>query len=120
DPRVDGHVVHALLGLLEDRVPEQLPGEGLGLAVDLLQRLVDGHGADGDGAVADDPLSGAELSLWPSWAAEEVTAEVPMLALTLVRNRLPMTMGSVSGWLTLAGRMARPPAPSPPTTSGAT
>ena len=55
---VDGEVVHALLGLLDERVAEDLPGEVLGLAVDLLQRLVDGHGADGHGAVAQDPLAG--------------------------------------------------------------
>ena len=53
---VDGEVVHALFGLLNQRVPENLPGEVLRLAVHLLQRLVDRHAAHGDGAVADDPL----------------------------------------------------------------
>src|ERR671917_2888877 len=52
----------------------------------------------------------AQVSLSTSSAAEDVTAEVPMLALILVRNRVPMIIGSVSGWLTLAGRMGRPPA----------
>ena len=54
---VDGEVVHALLGLLDQRVAEDLPGEVLGLAVDLLQRLVDRHGADRHRAVAHDPLA---------------------------------------------------------------
>ncbi len=50
---------------------------------------------------------------------ESETAEVPMLALILVRKCLPMTIGSVSGWLRLAGRMARPAAISSRTNSGA-
>ena len=55
---MDGEVVDALLGLLDEGVAEDLPGELFGLAVHLFQRLVDGHGADGHGAVADDPLAG--------------------------------------------------------------
>jgi hypothetical protein len=55
---VDGEVVHALLGLLDQRVAEDLPGQLLGAAVDLLQRLVDRHGADRHRRVADDPLAG--------------------------------------------------------------
>ncbi|MPM54526.1 hypothetical protein SDC9_101304 [bioreactor metagenome] len=54
---VDGEVVHALLGLLDQRVAEDLPGQVLGFAVDLLQRLVDRHRADRHRAVADDPLA---------------------------------------------------------------
>ena len=54
---VDGEVVHALFGLLDQRVAEDLPGQFLGLAVDLFQRLVDRHGADRHGRVADDPLA---------------------------------------------------------------
>ena len=60
----------------------------------------------------------AHVSLSTSSAAEEVTADVPMLALILVRKRVPMTIGSVSGWFTLAGMMARPRATSSRTTSG--
>ena len=60
----------------------------------------------------------AQVSLSTSSAAEDVTAEVPMLALILVRNRLPMIIGSDSGWLTLAGMMARPRATSSRTISG--
>mmetsp|Transcript_11094 Transcript_11094/g.18065 ORF Transcript_11094/g.18065 Transcript_11094/m.18065 type:complete len:505 (-) Transcript_11094:186-1700(-) len=55
--RVDGPVVHALLGLLDQRLAEHLPGQVLRDAVHLLQRLVDGHGAHGDGRVAHDPLA---------------------------------------------------------------
>src|SRR5690606_18097667 len=36
---------------------EDVPGQVLGHAADLLQRLVDGHGADGDRTVADDPVT---------------------------------------------------------------
>ena len=55
---VDGEVIDALLGLLDERVAEELPREVLGFAVHLLQRLVDGHGADGHGRIAQDPLAG--------------------------------------------------------------
>ena len=54
-----------------------------------------------------------------SSSMEEVTAELPMLALIFTRKRRPMIMGSVSGWLMLAGRMARPRAISSRTVSGA-
>ncbi len=54
---VDGEVVHALLGLFDQGVAEHFPGEVLGLAVDLFQRLVDRHGADRHRRVADDPLA---------------------------------------------------------------
>ncbi|MNQ77555.1 hypothetical protein D3C85_924320 [compost metagenome] len=55
---VDGEVIHPLLGLLQQGVAEQLPGEILGDAVGLLQRLIDGHCADGHRAVAQYPLPG--------------------------------------------------------------
>ena len=55
--RVHGEVVHALLALLDDRVAVNLPGQFLGHAADLLERLVDGHGADRHGGIADDPLA---------------------------------------------------------------
>ena len=58
DAGVDGEVVHPLLGLLQQGVAEQLPGEVFGDAVGLLQRLIDGHGTDGHRAVAQDPLAG--------------------------------------------------------------
>ena len=55
---MDGEVVHALLGLLDQGVAEDFPGQVLGLAVHLFQRLVDGHGADRHRAVAQDPFAG--------------------------------------------------------------
>ena len=54
---VDREVVDALLGLLDQRVAVHLPRELFGLAVDLLQRLVDRHRADRHRRVADDPLA---------------------------------------------------------------
>ena len=54
---VDGEVVDALLGLLDERVAVDLPGQVLGPAADLLERLVDRHRADRHGGVADDPLA---------------------------------------------------------------
>ena len=54
---MDGEIVDALLRLLDQRVAENLPGEILGNAANLFQRLIDRHGADGDGAVADDPFA---------------------------------------------------------------
>ena len=54
---VDGEVVDALLGLLDQRVLEDLPVELERVAVDLLQRLVDRHRADRHRRVADDPAA---------------------------------------------------------------
>jgi hypothetical protein len=54
---MDGEVVHALLGLLDQGVAEELPGQVLGLAIDLFQRLVDGHRADGHRGIPHDPLA---------------------------------------------------------------
>ncbi len=55
---VDGEVVHALLGLLDQGVAVNLPGQVLGHAVDLLQGLVNRHGADRHRRVAQNPLAG--------------------------------------------------------------
>ena len=54
---VDGEVVDALLALLDQRVLVDLPVELDGIAVDLLQRLVDRHGADRHRRIADDPFA---------------------------------------------------------------
>ena len=59
----------------------------------------------------------AQVSLSTSSSMPEVTAELPMLAFTLTRNRRPMIIGSASGWLTLAGMIARPAATSLRTSS---
>src|SRR5688572_11170049 len=48
------------------------------------------------------------VSLSTSSATDDVTAELPMLALIFTRNSRPITMGSDSGWLTFAGRIALP------------
>ena len=55
---VNGEVIDALLGLLDERVTENLPCQGLGASIHLLERLVNRHGANRDGGVADDPFAG--------------------------------------------------------------
>jgi hypothetical protein len=67
-----GEVVHALLGLLgllDERVAEDFPGEVFGHAAHLLQRLVNRHGADGHGGVAHNPVTrGVDVGdLGKSW-----------------------------------------------------
>ena len=54
---VDGEVIHALLGLFDERVAEEFPGEVLGLAAHFFERLIDRHGADGHGRVAQNPFA---------------------------------------------------------------
>ncbi len=54
---MDGEIVHALLRLLDQRVAEDLPGQVLGAAIDLFQRLVDRHGADRHRRIAQDPFA---------------------------------------------------------------
>src|SRR5256886_10325363 len=53
-----------------------------------------------------------------SSSMEEATALLPMLALIFTRKLRPMIIGSDSGWLMLAGMMARPAATSARTNSG--
>ena len=55
-----------------------------------------------------------------SSSTEEVTAELPILALILARKLRPMIIGSSSAWLMLDGMMARPRAISSRTNSGVT
>ena len=55
---VHGEVVHPLLGLLDQGVAVDLPGQVLRDAADLLQRLVDRHRPDRHRRVPDDPLPG--------------------------------------------------------------
>ncbi len=64
------------------------------------------------------PQRVAQVILSTSSSMEEVTAELPMLALIFTRKLRPMIIGSVSGWLTFAGMMARPAATSSRTNSG--
>ena len=63
------------------------------------------------------PQRVAQTILSTSSAIDDVTAELPMLALTFTLNALPMIIGSSSGWLWLAGITARPAATSVRTTS---
>src|SRR5512142_867288 len=49
---------------------------------------------------------------------DEDTAELPMFALIFTRKLRPMIIGSVSGWLTLHGMIARPRATSSRTNAG--
>ena len=58
DARMDGEVIHALLGLFDQGIPEDFPGQVLGHAADFFQGLVNRHGADGYRGVADDPFPG--------------------------------------------------------------
>src|SRR5712671_6563436 len=55
------------------------------------------------------PQRVAHTILSTSSAIELVTAELPMLALIFTAKALPMIIGSLSGWLWLAGITARPP-----------
>ena len=58
DAGMDGEIIHALLALFDQGVAKNLPGQVLGFAADFFQRLVNGHRADGDGRVAQNPLAG--------------------------------------------------------------
>ena len=53
---VDGEVIDALLGLLDEGVAEEFPSEIFGFAVHFFECLINGHGADGHGRIAEDPL----------------------------------------------------------------
>ena len=59
-----------------------------------------------------------QVILSTSSLIEEPSAELPMLAVILTRKLRPMIIGSHSGWLMLAGMMARPRATSSRTNSG--
>ncbi|SLD07740.1 Uncharacterised protein [Mycobacteroides abscessus subsp. massiliense] len=86
---VHRHVVDALLGLLDHGVAVQLPGKGGGVAVGLLQRLVDRHGADGDGRVAQDPLASL-VDVFPGGKVHDVVgtpADGPHHLLDLLGDR---------------------------------
>ncbi len=64
------------------------------------------------------PQRMAQTIFSTSSSIEEVTAELPMLALIFTRKLRPMIIGSLSGWLMFAGMMARPRATSSRTNSG--
>ena len=54
---VDGEIIHALLGLFDEGVAVNFPGQFLGLAADFFERLINRHGADGHGRVAENPFA---------------------------------------------------------------
>ena len=62
----------------------------------------------------------AQSSFSTSSSIDEETAELPMFALIFTRNGRPISIGSLSGWFTLLGRIARPRAISLRTSSGST
>ena len=55
---MDGEIIYALFGLFNQRIGEDFPCQVLGNAADLFQRLINRHGADGNGRIADDPFAG--------------------------------------------------------------
>ena len=57
DACMDGEVVHALLALLDESIAVEFPGKVFHPSVYFFQCLVDGHGAHGDGTVADNPFA---------------------------------------------------------------
>ncbi len=63
------------------------------------------------------PHSVAHRSFSTSSSIDDDTAELPMLALIFTRKLRPMIIGSSSGWLMLAGMIARPRATSSRTNS---
>ena len=66
------------------------------------------------------PQRVAHVIFSTSSSIDELTAELPMLALIFTKKFRPMIIGSLSGWLTFEGRIARPRAISPRTNSGST
>jgi hypothetical protein len=64
------------------------------------------------------PQSVDHRSFSTSSSMDDVTAELPMLALILTAKLRPMIIGSSSGWLMFAGMIARPRATSARTNSG--
>ena len=116
---VTGEVIYALLGLFDERVAEKFPREIFGAAIDFFERLINRHGADGHGRVAQNPfargvdvLAGGQIQMTvvsrPTLVAQriifstsssmlEATAELPMLALIFTRKLRPMIIGSFSG-----------------------
>jgi len=54
---MDGEIIDALFGLLDQCIPEDLPGQVFGPAIGLVQCLIDGNRANRHGRVADDPFA---------------------------------------------------------------
>ena len=58
DAAVDGEIVNALLALFDESVTIEFPRQVGSLSVHLFEGLIERHGADGHGAVSDNPLAG--------------------------------------------------------------
>ena len=54
---MNGEIIHALLGLFDERVAENFPGEVLGLAADFFERLINRHGANRHGRISQNPFA---------------------------------------------------------------
>src|SRR5262245_17919917 len=54
---MDGKIIDALFGLLDEGIAEDLPGEFLSFAVYFFQSLIDGYGTDRHRRVTQNPLS---------------------------------------------------------------
>ena len=67
-----------------------------------------------------EPQRVAQIIFSTSSSTDDATAELPMLALIFTRKLRPMIIGSLSGWLILAGMIARPRATSSRTNSAVT
>ena len=67
-----------------------------------------------------EPQRVAQIIFSTSSSTDDATAELPMLALIFTRKLRPMIIGSLSGWLILAGMIARPRATSSLTNSAVT
>ena len=57
-PGVDGEVIDPLLRLFDERVAINFPGQFFGAAADFFERLINRHGADRHGRIANDPFAG--------------------------------------------------------------
>ena len=64
------------------------------------------------------PQRKAQTAFSTSSAIEEVTGELPILALIFTKKLRPIIIGSHSGWLIFEGMIARPAATSSRTNSG--
>ena len=58
---MDGEIVHALFGLLDQRVAENFPGQIFRAAIHLFQRLINRNGSNRYRRVADDPFACLKL-----------------------------------------------------------
>ena len=113
---VDREIIDALLGLFDQRVAENFPRQIFGFAIDFFERLINRHGADRHGRIANNPFArfvnifagrqihhrvgapaDAPRIFSTSSSIEEPSAELPILALIFTRKLRPIIIGSNSG-----------------------